>query len=185
MSETAPKVCCVDIKRLLYGPTSLVTGAVTAATLSSLIKNSGIKEVENIHQDTWTIEESDASQDSYRNQLTGKIYRYGRKQEGDVTLNFTIGQYDYATKAEFLGGEVSEDGKSWSRASQAPEIEKLMIAQTVDDQWLVAPRCNINGKEANTDKAVGLGIVASIMEPKDKTVKSEYWFDGSLVTTTP
>ena len=81
-----------------------MTADLTGALLAALLKDAATKEVKNIHQDTWTIEESESSQDGYRNQLTGSIYRMGTKTMGDVTFNWTIGQYDYATKVEFLGG---------------------------------------------------------------------------------
>lgn len=138
-----------------------------------------VKEVKNIHQDTWTIEESEPSQDSYRNQLTGSVYRMGTKTMGDITVNFTIGQYDYKTKAEFLGGVATS--ASWKRARGIVEVKKALIALTQDDQYCVLPYCNINAHEANTDGAVGIAIVGTAMEPANEAVAPEYWFDKSEV----
>lgn len=135
----------------------------------------------NIHQDTWTVEESESSQDSYRNQLTQAIYRMGSKTMGDVTFNWTIGQYDYHTKAEFLGGTATD--KSWKRARGIVEIHKCLIALTEDDQYCVLTKANINGHEGNTDGAVGIAIVGTAMEPENDKIASEYWFDKSEVVT--
>lgn len=149
--------------------------------LAALLADEATKEVKNIHQDTWTIEESEASQDGYRNQLTGSIYRMGTKTMGDVTFNWTIGQYDYPTKAEFLGGVATD--KSWKRPRGVVEIHKVLIALTEDNQYCVLPNANVAGREANTDGAVGLGIVGTAMEPTDPNIASEYWFDSSEVVT--
>lgn len=147
--------------------------------MASILKDAETKEVKNIHQDTWTIEESDSSQDGYRNQLTGSIYRMGTKTMGDVTFNWTIGKYDYFTKAEFLGGVAT--ATSWKRPRGIVEIHKLLIALTEDDQYCVLPYANINARESNTDGAVGIGIVGTMMEPDNTEVSPEYWFDISEV----
>lgn len=143
--------------------------------LASLLKDAGTKEVKNIHQDTWTLEESEPSQDSYRNQLTGSVYRMGTKTMGEVTANFTIGQYDYPLKAEFLGGTAT--ATSWKRARGIVEIRKVLIALTEDNQYCVLTNANINSHEANTDGAIGLAIVGTAMEPENEAISSEYWFD--------
>lgn len=158
-----------------------MTADLTGALLAALLKDAATKEVKNIHQDTWTIEESESSQDGYRNQLTGSIYRMGTKTMGDVTFNWTIGQYDYATKAEFLGGVAT--AKSWKRPRGIVEIHKTLIALTEDNQYCVLPYANVAGREANTDGAVGIGIVGTAMEPENDAVSSEYWFDSSEVVT--
>lgn len=155
---------------------------MTAALLAALLKNEGIKEVKNIHQDTWTLEESESSQDSYKNQLTGSVYRMGVKTMGDVTVNFTIGQYDFVTKAEFLGGTVSEDGKSWERARGTVNVQKCLIALTVDDVYVVIPKANINAYESNTDGAVGIAVKGTMLEPEVDGVAPEYWFLASEVS---
>ena len=166
---------------MYYTDTSKITAKLTGTALATLIKASDTKEVKNIHQDTWTIEESEPSQDSYRNQLTGSIYRMGTKTMGDVTFNWTIGQYDYPTKAEFLGGVAT--AKSWERPRGIVEIHKALIALTADDQYCVLPNANIAAREANTDGAVGIGVVGTAMEPENENVASEYWFDSSEVVS--
>lgn len=145
-----------------------------------MLKDDSTKEVKNVHQDTWTLEESEAQQDGYRNQLTGSIYRMGTKTMGEVTFNFTIGKYDYFTKAEFLGGVAT--AKSWARGRGIVEIHKVLIALTEDNQYVVLPYANISGREANTDGAVGVAIVGTMMEPDNEEIMPEYWFDSSEVT---
>lgn len=169
----------VGIKRLFYADPTKITGDLTGALLATLLKDADTKEVKNIHQDTWTIEESESSQDSYKNQLTGSVYRMGTKTVGEVTFNWTIGQYDYKTKAEFLGGTATDT--SWKRARGIVEIKKALIALTEDGQYCVLTHANINAHEANTDGATGIAVVGTAMEPENEEVSPEYWFDASEV----
>lgn len=76
--------------------------------------------MENIHQDTWSIEEEEPSTTEYRNQLTNGVYRQDTEM-GNIQMSFTIGQYDYETKAAFMGGTGSET--SWKRARGVTRIE--------------------------------------------------------------
>lgn len=176
----AKKICAVGIKRLWYTDPDKITAKLTGALVATLLADAETKEVKNIHQDTWTLEESESSQDGYRNQLTGSVYRMGTKQMGDLTVNFTIGKYDYALKAEFLGGTATET--SWERARGIVEVEKALIALTEDNQYCVLTKANINAREGNTDGAIGLAVVGTAMEPDNEDISSEYWFDSSAVT---
>lgn len=176
------KISAVDIKALWYGDTSLITADLTGSALAALIAGGGLKKVENIHQDTWTIEESEATQDSYKNQLTGATYRMGAKTMGEVTFNWTIGQYDYETKAAFLGGTATE--KSWKRERGIVDKKKVLVALTEDDQYCVLPKANITAREAQTDGAVGLAVVGTMLEPDNENIMPEYWFDAEEVVTT-
>ncbi len=169
----------IDIKKLFFCDPSLVETDLTESSMKALLANTGVKEITNVHQDTWSIEESEASQDSYRNQLNGQVYRRGKKQMGDLAFNFTIGQYDYPTKAEFLGGEATET--SWKRPNETVDIHKCLIALTDDDQYAVLPYASISGREATTDGAVGLPISGTMVAPKNSDVRSEYWFDKAAV----
>lgn len=171
------KVSAVSIKKLWYGDPSKITKDLDGPKLAALIAES--KQVTNIHQDTWSIEEGEPSQDTYKNQLTGATYRMGAKQMGDVTFNFTIGQYDYETKAEFVGGTSTD--ASWKRNRGVTVVEKYLIAQTEDDQYAVLPKANITTREAQTDNAVGLACVGTMLEPDALEVAPEYWFDASVV----
>lgn len=101
---------------------------------------------------------------------------------GEVTFNWTIGKYDYHTKAEFLGGVATSS--SWKRPRGIVEIQKALVALTEDNQYCVLPYANIRGREANTDGAVGIGVVGTAMEPDNAAISSEYWFDVAEVVET-
>lgn len=175
------QISAIDIKKLWYAETSAVTADLTGTLLSTILESA--KEITNVHQDTWTVDESEPTQDSYRNQLTGNIYRFGAKLMGEVTFNFTIGRYDYVTKKDLLGGDVINTDKGWKRARGAVEIKKCLIALTEDDQYCVLPYANVVAREASTDGAVGLAVIGTAMEPETETIMPEYWFDASEVTS--
>lgn len=176
------QISAIDIKRLWYGDTNLVTSALkTKATVETLI--GGLTEVKNVHQDTWTIDEAESSQDSYKNQLTGATYRMGAKTMGDVSFNFTIGRYDFKTKADLMGGTA--DDAHWERKRGVVELRHVLVALTEDDVYCILPFANVNTREANTDGAVGLAVVATMMEPENEEIAPEYWVDatGSVYAT--
>lgn len=169
-------ITAVNIKKLWYGDTSMITAQVTGATLATTLLQ--LTEVKNVHQDTWTLEEAEASKTNYKNQLTGKVYR-SDKEMGDIAMNFTLGEYDYQTKADLLGGTATET--SWERAKGKVNIEKCLVGLTEDDQYIVIPRADIAAREATTDKAIGLPVVGTELEPTNEAVAAEYWFDSSVV----
>lgn len=110
------QISAVSIKRLWYCDPIEVS-----PTKDNLMGE--VTKVENVHQDTWTLEESEPSQDSYKNQLTGLVYRMGRKEMGEITANFTIGRYDYVLKQSFMGGLVHfSDGSVSKETDTAAEI---------------------------------------------------------------
>lgn len=168
-------ISAIDIKELMY--VDCITEAVTAATLKATIAKA--TKVPNVHQDTWSIEEAEATQDTYKDQLSGMTYRMGAKTMGDVTFNFTIGQYDYKTKADLMGGTGTEN--MWTRSRTPVEIKKTMIALTEDDVYCVLPVANINARESNTDGAVGVSVVATMLIPETTTIAPEYWIDKDAV----
>lgn len=171
-------VSAIDIKELKYCAKELVTQDLTKAAAMTLWE--GGTNILNVHQDTWTIDETEASQDFYKNQLTKTNYRKGAKTMGDVTFNFTIGAYDFVTKANLMGGETIMDGGKaigWKRARKSVEMELCMMALTTDDVLCILPRANVSSREANTDGAIGLATVATALEPDVESVSPEYWFD--------
>lgn len=174
------KISAVDIKELNYvlfkDNTEVITEDLTGSALAALLKTA--QKVLNVHQDTWTIEEDEPTITSYKNQLTEKTYRQ-RKEMGDVSMNFTIGQYDYATKANLMGGTSTET--SWKRSRGVVDIYAVMIALTEDNQYCVFPKGSVVAREANTDNAIGIAVAATAMEPETEAVSSEYWFDASEV----
>lgn len=177
------KISAVDIKELYYvtkESEKMINAAVTASSLKTLLADkTNCKKVPNIHQDTWSIEEAESTQDSYKDQLTGLTYRKGAKTMGDVTFNFTIGRYDYELKAEFMGGTGNDT--SWERKRESTDIEMSLIALTEDNQYCVLPRASISARETNTDGATGIAIVATMVLPDSDSVAPEYWFDKSAV----
>lgn len=177
----------VDVEKIWYADYTAwdsLSGQVTGANVKTLIAAETTKEIKNVHQDTWSIEETEASQDSYKNQLTGSVYRMGSKTMGEIQILFTIGRYDYQTKADLLGGTVIESGGDavgWARARGTVELKKILIARTEDKQYIVLPYANINTREANTDGAIGLAVTATAMEPQNEALSPELWFDESEV----
>lgn len=180
------QISAIDIKKLWHADPA--TEALTPSVLNTILKNA--KVIKNVHQDTWTIDESESSQDLYKNQLTGATYRMGAKTMGDVTFNFTIGRYDYKLKAELMGGTVITKGGSgndkdeaigWSRQRGIVEMRRMLIALTEDDVYCVLPYANVSTREANTDGAVGLAVVGTMMEPENENIDSEYWYDAAEV----
>lgn len=177
---------CAGIKKIVYDDPSVVTAAITPATAKALIQAAitADKVVPNVHQETWSLEEAESAPTGYSNQLTGKKYRYDRPAAGDLTPGFTIGEYDYKTKSEFMGGSVIEDANKkavgWSRGDKAT-IHKVLFCLTDDDVWFIFPNCYIDAREANTDKAVAIAVKAYAQEATVAGVASEYDFDESAV----
>lgn len=170
------QISAVGIKKLYYTDV-LQNEPNTANDIKTLIESA--TEVKNVHQDTWTLDEGENSQDSYRNQLTGAVYRMGTKTMGEIVVNFTIGRYEFQTKADLLGGTATNN--SWKRARGIVTIHKAIIALTEDDVYCVLPQCNLNTREANTDGAIGLAVAATAMEPDIETISPEIWIDADLV----
>lgn len=174
-------VTAVGIKALWYAPTTAVNQDLYEhpEVLATILKGGTTKEVTNIHQDTWSIEEAEPTTTPYNNQLTKKPYRQD-KEMGEVAMNFTIGQYDYKTKADFMGGEANE--KAWKRSRQVTDVNYCMIALTEDDQYCVFPKASITGRNADADGAVGIGVTATALEPDNTEVSSEYWIDAGDIS---
>lgn len=173
----------VGIKRLLYADTLKVTGDLTPAMLKSIIDDPETKEVTNVHQDTWSIAESEASVTRYKNQLTKKPYRQSAEL-GEVSMNFTIGEYDFETKKELMGGKtITQNGEviGWKRSREYEEINKCLMALSEDSVWIVFPKGAVVTLEAETDGAVGLAVVGTAMEPENTAISSEYWYSDKEV----
>ena len=195
------KISAIDIKKLWY--TDCISSALTPAALLALVgKRKGIggvteettgtaTEILNVHQDTWQIDEGEATQDSYRNQLTGHVYRLGKRQMGDLTVNFTIGQYDYETKAALMGGDMlkstgavtttASEAVGWQRSNDVVEMYKTLIALTVDDVYVVISRSSLGARESSTDGAIGMAMSGTMTDPTSTGVSAEYWYDCATV----
>lgn len=180
------------IKRILFADTSVVTADITPEIANTLIKAAIVAkdEVKNVHGETWSLEESEASVTGYKNQLTGKNYRYDDSGNGDLTPSFSIGQYDYKTKAALMGGEVITKGGEgadkdtpvgWKRATGKVIINKALFCLTDDGVWFIFPNARILAREANTDKAIAIAVKGMVQEPDVEGVASEYNFDEAEV----
>ena len=184
-------ISAVGIKRIMYADTSVVNKDITADFAKTLIKAAitAKAEVKNVHGETWSIEESEASVTPYKNQLTGQAYRYDTTP-GELTPTFSIGQYDYETKAALMGGEAVKKGGSgadkdnivgWKRSNDKVVIKKALFCLTEDDVWFIFPNCQIVTREANTDKAIALAVKGLVQTPTVDGVSSEYNFDEAEV----
>ena len=171
-------ISAVKIQKLWYVDPAKITADLTPAALYALISGTDVKSVDNVHQDTWKINEADPSVTNYVNELTGLKYRVD-KSMGDIEMDFTIGAYDYATKAALMGGTATET--SWIRPTGVQIIYKAMIALTQDNQYCVFPKAHVIAVEADTDKATGIGVKAIQFQPDVAAVQPEYWYDASVV----
>lgn len=171
----AKKKSLVSIQSLYYGDVITDAGFNISALKSLLIT---MKEVENVHGDTFQYEETEPTVTSFKNQLTGKVYR-NNIEDGEAKITFTIGEYDFMTKAELQGGTAT--ATSWTRGDRTVEINKAIVGKTLDGVYIVFPKASIVGRGANTDGAIGLAVAAVAKDTAVPGLKSEYWFDASEV----
>lgn len=201
------KICTAGIKRLFWHDKSILSHLLGAdkkvdykKVLSALngleVGESGSKQtvkfnqIENLHQDSWTLEESEPSVDFYRNQLTGLVYRAGKKTPGELTVNFTIGQYEFKTKQALLGGNLIYEKKTvegkevddtekiigWERSAyNAPDYFVLVI-ETEDGLYGFFPNIAVSAYQANTDGALGIGVKGTVLESDVTGIPTENWF---------
>jgi hypothetical protein len=179
-------ITATGIKKILYADTSVVTADITpliAKTLIAAADTAG-NIVQNVHGETWQIEETEASVTGYKNQLTGLNYRHDTVP-GDITPSFTIGQYDYTSKAALMGGTVITGTASakigWKRSLEKVTIHKVLFCLTDDDVWFIFPNCQIVAREATTDKAIAIPVKGLVQTPTVTGVSSEYNFDADAV----
>lgn len=184
-------ISAVGIKRILFADIDKVTADITPEVAKTLIQAAitAKDEVSNVHGETWQIEETEASVTGYKNQLTGQTYRYDTTP-GELSPSFSIGQYDYETKAKLMGGEAVKKGGSgadkdsiigWKRAKGKVVISKALFCLTDDNVWFIFPNCQIVAREANTDKAIAIAVKGLVQEPVIEDVSSEYNFDETEV----
>lgn len=178
-------ISAVGIKRILFADIDKVTADIAPEIAKDLIQ-AAIKakdEVLNVHGETWQIEETEASVTGYKNQLTGKNYRYD-DVPGEVSPAFSIGQYDWKTKKAFMGGDViqaTSKDVGWKRALDKVIINKALFCLTDDDVWFIFPKCRIVSREANTDKAIAIAVKGLVQEPGIEGVSSEYNYEEGQI----
>lgn len=178
---------CAGIKKIVYDDVTKITEALDATKAATIIKAAitAGNVVPNVHQETWSLDESESSPTGYKNQLNGKTYRYDKPQAGDLTPSWTIGQYDWKSKATFMGGKVVTDSSSlkdigWERGDKE-NINKALFCLTDDDVWFIFPNCLIDAREANTDKAIAIAVKGYVQEHSVAGVANEYNFEESSV----
>lgn len=168
----------VDIKQILYAE-PMTAAPLSGAAVKAIIQDAGTKEIANVHATTWAYEEQEGTTTDYINQLNGNTY-FRDSESGSRSVNFTIGQYDYATKADLQGGTAT--ATSWKAPTNQGIIYKCIIAVTKDDTYIVFPKAQIGARTGMVEsKLIGLMMTATPMETGIDGLETEAWFDASEV----
>ena len=135
-------------------------------------------EILNVHEGTWGYSHDDPSVTEYINELTGQPYYRDKTTLGARTINFTLGVYDFATKAALQGGStIGEVG--WKSSGALENVNKCIIAKTKTGNWIVFSNASIVAKGDQQEKNIGLGITAVCMENETSGVEAEYMFEAA------
>lgn len=172
----------IGIKQIWYGET--IETAVTASSLKAWLATA--TEIKNSHQDTFQYTQDDPNVTDYINELTGKPYYRDMTSEGNKTIAFTIGEYDFATKAELQGGTVIKENTTevgWAAPETPGLVYKSIVGKTKTGNYVVFTNAGIVGKTNMAEKNMGLGVSAVAMDNPNEGVADEYWFDGEKVDT--
>jgi len=172
------KISAIKIKALAYADPFTVVADPVAGLKGSEVFAKAWTEVANVHGETFKYEEAEPTVTGYKNQLTGLDYRTDIEQ-GDVKIDFTIGEYDYATKAALQGG--TSTATSWQRPAKRATIYKALKATTEDGVVIVFPKAAIVGRGADTDKAIGLAVTGKAQDTGVTGLASEKWFDAAEI----
>ena len=175
----------IGIKQLWYGEVIDVATNLTQAGIATI--KAGMKEVLNVHQDTWGYQEGDPSTTEYKNELTGLTYFVDKTELGQKTIQFTMGEYEYKTKADLYGGKAlkadgteagaSDTAVGWVSSGSLALVHKSILALTKTGTYILFTNANIVAKGDQQQKAIGLGITAIAEENPAEGVDDEYWFD--------
>lgn len=172
-----------DIQRIWYGaPMTSVANPATGlsgAEVFALINGASTNEITNVHATTWSYDEAEGSSTDYINQLNGATY-HRDYVSGATNVNFSVGQYDYETKADLQGGTAT--ATSWERPKNQGLIYKSLVCQTKDGTYLVFPRAQITARGGMIEsKVVGLLLTATPLETGIDGLSSEKWFNASEI----
>lgn len=170
----------IGIKKLWYGD---VINTITTMSPSVIDEfKAAMTEVTNVHEDTWGYEESDPETTEYNNELTGQPYYIDNVKQGQPTISFTLGEYEYQQKADLQGGAVINDSNSnpigWSRPTSLETIYKSVLALSKTGVYILFPKAQITAKGDVQEKNIGLGIQAKAVEIGG-SVATEYWVKSS------
>ena len=170
----------IGIKKLWYGDplTTEQAASLTAATAVATLTNS-LTEIKNVHQGTWGYSQDDPSVTDYINELSGQPYYRDKEDLGARTINFTLGVYDFATKAALQGGTVIGQEAGWKSSDTLENVYKTIVAQTKTGNYIVFSNASIVAKGDQQEKNIGLGITAVCMESENTGVAAEYMFTAA------
>lgn len=179
----------IGIKKLWYGD-PLDSTIADAAAVQTLVSGSGSKftEVKNVHQGTWGYSHDDPTVTEYINELSGQPYYRDKETLGARTITFSIGVYDFATKADLQGGDVIKKGGSgedkddavgWKSSDALENVYKCVVAQTKTGNYIVFSNASIVAKGDQQEKNIALGVTAVCMESEEDGVAAEYMFEAT------
>lgn len=178
----------ISIKALYYGialsavATPYVdddpTTGLSPAELKAFLALETTKQVKNIHEDNWNYEKTKPTKTYFKNKLTGKSYRSSTDDAGESKITFSIGKYDFDTKAALEGGGASET--KFSAAKRYDPKNMTIVGLTEDDVYIIYPKADIIAGGVTTDDAVALSVEATSLEP-DIAIESEAWIHKSAV----
>ena len=171
----------IGIKKIWY-LSSLTSAPASYSEVTTLTTASGTEEVKNVHATTWSYSQDDPDTTEYVNQLTGKPYYRDKTSAGAKTIAFTIGEYEFKTKADLQGGTVIESGTpaveiGWKSSGTLENVHKAIIAMTKEDSYIVFTNALIVGKVDQQELNLGLGVSAVALENETDGVEDEYWFN--------
>ena len=189
----------VKIQTIILADLSLITADITTAAGAKTVIDAAkaaaaatpatAMSIENVHQDTWQINETEASMTAYRNELNGDIYRRDI-DPGDLSLQFTMGKYSETIKAALHGGEVITKGGTdadkdtvigYKGDSASTSIKKAAFCLTQDGYWFIYPELQIVANTNTTDKAAGLAVKGYPVKPSTTGVHTEYNINSTLI----
>jgi len=168
----------VSIKEIFYAD-AIDSGTLTGAVVAAILLKTDTKKIANVHDTTWVYEEAEGSTTDYVNQMNAQVY-YRDYTPGTTSVTFSVGQYEYQTKADLQGGTAT--ATSWKRPELQELIYKCIIARTKDDTYIVFPKASITARGGMVeDKLIGLLLTAVPVETGVAGLVSEGWFDASEV----
>lgn len=169
----------IGIKQLWYG--DVLTTAPSQANMATLVAS--LTEIKNVHEGTWGYSHDDPSVTDYINELTGQPYYRDKTTLGNRTINFTLGVFDFATKAALQGGKVIKDAQEkeigWESSGALENVNKCIVAKTKTGNWIVFTNASIVAKGDQQEKNIGLGVTAVCMENETENVEAEYMFEAA------
>lgn len=176
----AKKITAVGLAKLEY------------ATIPASGLPSSWTEIDVIHEDTFNYDQAENTSDDYVNEIDGTVYEQTFKK-GAKALNFSIGQYDLAMKALFMGGTytaavqgtttptvVTAAPAKWTPADSLAPIDLAFKATTLDGTTITIPKGRVSAVSKANKKAIGIMLKVTPMTPADTNLKSEIWEDGDI-----